>query len=356
MHQRIENIDNIKGLLIILVVFGHLLEPIAGHGIYCTIYNFIYVFHMPAFILIAGMFTKLEYDKSAQFKIIQSILIPFIFFSVIYELANYKLNGTLSNYVKMGKPYWILWFLLSLFYWRIFSPILCRFKCPIVLTIILSLYFSTISYNGGILSASRTLTFFPFFLIGLIYNKKLTHLIISDKNIFLYAISIIFFVLLVFYAHKFNRDLLYASSSFPSIGLSNYQGILNRLIIYILSFLSIIFLFILASRIKGLSNIGKNSLIIYLWHGVILKLFLWRFAAEHLNSNYKICTLVITLVVSVGLAFFLANPIITSGSNYLFKLFSQLILKRRLSPEGIRHEQIPKDYVSKQKYLEILNG
>ena len=352
MHQRVESIDNIKGLLIILVVFGHLLEPIAGHGIYHKIYNFIYVFHMPAFILIAGMFSTLEYDKSAQFKIIKNILIPFIFFSIVYELVNYKLYGTLSSYIKMGKPYWILWFLLSLFYWRILSPILFRFRYPIVLTIILSLYFSTISYNGGFLSVSRTLVFFPFFLIGLIYNKKLIHLIVSDKNIFLYAASIIFFVLLSLYAHKFNKELLYASSSFPSIGLSSEQGIQSRLILYCLSFLSIIFLFILASRIKGLSNIGKNSLMIYLWHGVILKLFLWKFFTEHLSSNYSIYTITSALVVSMGVAFFLANPIITSGTNYLLNLFSQLILKRRPGPVDTGQE----DYVSKQKFLEIVNG
>lgn len=50
--------DNIKIVLIILVVFGHALEEISlGNG-YGIIRACIYSFHMPVFILISGYFSR----------------------------------------------------------------------------------------------------------------------------------------------------------------------------------------------------------------------------------------------------------------------------------------------------------
>ena len=51
--------DNAKAILIILVVIGHIIEPFI-EDIYTLkiIYEFIYTFHMPAFILLSGYFFK----------------------------------------------------------------------------------------------------------------------------------------------------------------------------------------------------------------------------------------------------------------------------------------------------------
>lgn len=53
-RERLFYIDNIKGLLIILVVLGHSIQA-AGLGIETNLINrFIYSFHMPAFMAISG--------------------------------------------------------------------------------------------------------------------------------------------------------------------------------------------------------------------------------------------------------------------------------------------------------------
>ncbi|WP_249038034.1 acyltransferase family protein [Tetragenococcus halophilus] len=51
--------DNAKFLLMILVVFGHMMQPFIeneqwNHDLYYTIF----AFHMPAFIFISGFFAK----------------------------------------------------------------------------------------------------------------------------------------------------------------------------------------------------------------------------------------------------------------------------------------------------------
>ena len=53
--------DNIKGFLILLVVFAHILyqfQSMSG-GIKATV-DYIYMFHMPAFVFVSGYFGKDE--------------------------------------------------------------------------------------------------------------------------------------------------------------------------------------------------------------------------------------------------------------------------------------------------------
>ena len=51
MKERDAYFDNLKFILILLVVVGHLIEPFNGEAAMGAIYQFIYSFHMPLFIL-----------------------------------------------------------------------------------------------------------------------------------------------------------------------------------------------------------------------------------------------------------------------------------------------------------------
>ena len=60
MEKRKENYDNMKGVLILLVVLGHLLfsfSTINSHRASILTY-FIFTFHMPLFMMITGFFSK----------------------------------------------------------------------------------------------------------------------------------------------------------------------------------------------------------------------------------------------------------------------------------------------------------
>ena len=64
--KRDYQIDNIKGLLILLVVFGHSLELVRiNSGVANFMYIFIYTFHMPVFVFYAGYLSK-NYKKGAN--------------------------------------------------------------------------------------------------------------------------------------------------------------------------------------------------------------------------------------------------------------------------------------------------
>ncbi len=66
MNTRNAYFDNAKFVLIFLVVFGHMISPYRtdSSGM-LSIYHFIFIFHMPVFILLAGYFSKKIFHKKA---------------------------------------------------------------------------------------------------------------------------------------------------------------------------------------------------------------------------------------------------------------------------------------------------
>ena len=81
-EQRIGNIDTAKGILIILVVIGHVLNFNAPAT--SAIKTWIYSFHMPAFFIISGLLINPEkWERQSFLTFIKhkaySLLIPYIF-------------------------------------------------------------------------------------------------------------------------------------------------------------------------------------------------------------------------------------------------------------------------------------
>ena len=74
IKQRVEYIDILKGLGIILVVLGHV-------TLNSDLYHFIYAFHMPLFFIVSGMFL---HDKPRFIrKQAKSLLIPYLSFGFL---------------------------------------------------------------------------------------------------------------------------------------------------------------------------------------------------------------------------------------------------------------------------------
>ena len=63
MTKREYRFDNAKFILILLVVFGHILEHFQGRYV-PGIYRTVYLFHMPMFIFISGYFAKFDRKKN----------------------------------------------------------------------------------------------------------------------------------------------------------------------------------------------------------------------------------------------------------------------------------------------------
>lgn len=160
--QRDARFDNLKGILIFLVVFGHLLELVAGPAA-AWLYRLIYSFHMPAFVFCSGWFARFGAER-----FFRRLLYPYLVYQTLYLLFDrLALHGKAT--LQYTTPYWLMWYLFSMMLWTLLLPLIDGAKSPWVALIVclaaaLAAGFDpTIGYG---MSLSRTLVLLPFFAAG----------------------------------------------------------------------------------------------------------------------------------------------------------------------------------------------
>src|SRR5699024_53133 len=112
--------DNAKVILIFLVVFGHLIQPfISASSELNTLYLWIYTFHMPAFIFLAGFFAKGSGNKEYIINLAKKLLIPYIFFQLLYTGYYFfigKENWQTEYFIRIGHYGFYLVFFVGISY------------------------------------------------------------------------------------------------------------------------------------------------------------------------------------------------------------------------------------------------
>lgn len=319
MLQRESYFDNAKFILIILVVFGHLLRSFIGDSeeIY-TIYKVIYTFHMPAFILVSGYFAKGFQKKGYLKKISKKIILPYLIFQLIYSVFYYFLYNQPELEVDPLTPHWSLWYLLSLFFWNIMLYPFAKMKGWISFTIaiILGLGIGYLDTFSEFLSLSRTFVYFPFFLIGYLMQKE--HFAYLRKPMVKMISLAAFITISVFFYFQsyFDYEWLLGRKSYHEMDSLNNLAIFMRLGFYCLSFLMVFSFYAIVPRKKYFfTNLGKNTLYVYLLHGFIVRFFRESEIQDYIHSPlaYLIlagCSLILTLLLSSKILTTFAQPII----------------------------------------------
>ncbi len=271
--KRVVYFDNAKFLLIILVVFGHIISPYSNdHHFLNTLYKTIYTFHMPAFILVAGYFAKGFRKKGYMKKLTVKLLIPYIIFQIVFTIF-FSIKGE-NPTLSLFDPQWTLWFLLSLFSWHLLLFVFEKMKYAFVVSILVGVIIGTLPFIGTYLSLSRTLVFFPFFLLGFLLQKKHFEKLVEAKwrmagGIFLVSLFFSYY----FFFYDISKKWLFASYSYTEIVPVEEIGLFVRLILYGVMFLAAFsFLALMPKKNYPFTRLGERTLYVYLLHGVVIKL------------------------------------------------------------------------------------
>jgi fucose 4-O-acetylase-like acetyltransferase len=264
-------LDNAKFFLIFLVVLGHVIEQHTARDISLkALYLTIYSFHMPMFVFISGMLSTKICSAEIFKKNIASLIVPLIIFQALYEILDFSQTGHFSNYTKNFQPYWILWYLFSLFFWRIGLFIFDNLRFSFLLSIFIALIAGYIPETGYYLGISRTLTFFPIFFLGNILTQNFLSRLDFKLNKFLFSIVLIS-AFLFFYFYNIDSRWLMGSLSYKSLGHNELYACFYRIINYLASII-IGFSFIgILPRKNILYSFGQNSMFVFLWHVFIIK-------------------------------------------------------------------------------------
>ncbi|MEG0152881.1 acyltransferase family protein [Niameybacter sp.] len=326
VKERVYLLDNLKGLLIFLVVFGHSLE-LFKDDYFATqvLYTFIYLFHMPAFVFVSGYFSKnLDKSRATAFK---SFLMPFILFNIIWNLIAAVATWDMSQFSFLT-PGWALWYLMSMFFWKIFLKDLVKIKYVLPISFIVGLGAGLFSEFNGILSLSRTLVFFPFFLIGYKTSEDKLFRLKKPTRFFSFAITLLAlsFAIFICYFKIFPIEFLYGSDAFESYTVPLWLGLISRILLYIIGFS---FVFVLANTMPAkstfFSKIGCNTLPIYILHTYLLCI--------PIAINYFIpflwAKLGISLLSSIAITYLLSR----NKTNFYFMKYLNALISHMLHPE-----------------------
>ncbi len=298
--QRIDFIDLAKGICIFLVVIGHCGAPIDIPG-----YEIV---RMPLYFILSGLFFKTYGGiKQLTIKKINKILIPFLFFYLLSNVAFYAIKYTAPQYLITSARG-----ILDIFDNRQFfnGPIwflLCLFWCNIYFCIIATCFnrestrigiIALLGFLGWYLGDKNifvplfldvAMTAMPFFALG--YYLKKSNILYPNKwdkyNLL---------IALFFWGISF---ILTATTHYRlSLHYNGLNGI-STYFIAISSVLSILFICKSIKRLPFFSYIGKYSIILLCVHHLIyrpVKVLLHSTGMEIIDNGYMVAA--VTLLLS----------------------------------------------------------
>lgn len=330
--------DNARFILVALVVLGHLVSPARHQS--DTIYfanNFVGAFRMPALILITGYFSKRFYKEGFIKKITISTLVPYLIFQSIYSLLNDFIYERKEIMITLFYPSFAMWFLLSLFFWNILLLIFSKLKHPILISFLIGIGIGYLDHAGHYLSVSRTFVFFPFFLLG--HFLRAEHFTWFKKGfakiISILSIGVSSIILSAFSLHE-ARSYLLARSPYSEIADTQLEGLLIRLVFYLVMLLGILsFLPWVPKKKNFLTHRGRRTAYIFILHILFIKLF------SLVNLSDPIQFIVLIPITWLLIIFFTSSNYIVLLTKPLIEGRIALFLFNKDGTEKIRQKKQP---------------
>ena len=243
-------LDNVKMVLVTLVVFGHTLGLALVSDRNIQVYNWLYYFHIPAFVLLSGHLSRnFAWDRRHLTSLLTTVALPYLLFEPALWTFRVAL-GQREDGPLWLQPHWAMWYLCVLFFWRLASPAL-RHRAALPLSLVVGL-------AGGILDTEllcipRILGLLPFFVVGLHLERR--HLTwVRDR--FPRPLAVV--VLLAIFVWAGHTDewaraaFLYYDSGYADLGYGAVDGMRIRLAVMAIGLLGTVSALALVPRGRSL--------------------------------------------------------------------------------------------------------
>jgi len=273
-----EQTNRFKGLLILLIVFGHISQLLEQIG---SLHATLYSFHVVSFLLLPFLFNKNQLTLKNINKNIRRIYIPYTIFFLL-SLTAYSIMQEHFEPLSALRA----WTIGSSYYLKIDTGLRVFWFFPtLMFTVILIMFFNGLSkkikkiFLGFMLLIHITIPFIPkfylfyfplssyisfyLFIIGVFVNYLYKHINYNKYSIWIYSSLFILLLLLAY-----GSDFSLASALFPNIIDQPFNFILQD-IIMIVSFFTLIHW---SKNIKIFETFGKYSLAIFTIHPFIVQL------------------------------------------------------------------------------------
>ncbi|WP_369215747.1 acyltransferase family protein [Streptomyces flavofungini] len=267
--------DNAKYLAVLLVAMGHAWEPLRGDSrAAAALYITVYTFHMPAFIVISGYFSR-SFDASPKRlkRLVTGVAVPYVIFEVAYTYFKRWAGDDPTYPISLLDPWYLTWFLAALFIWRLTTPLWKVVRWPLPLALAIAVLASVSPDIGDDLDLQRVLQFLPFFVLGLVLKPEHFQLV-RRGEVRLLALPVLAAALA--FAHwaapRMNAAWFYRRDSAQELAAPGWAGGVMTLAMFGCSLVLVAcFLAWVPGRKLWFTALGAGTLYGYLLHGFLAK-------------------------------------------------------------------------------------
>lgn len=301
VKQRISYWDNVKAILIYLVVFAHFLIILrydTESRLVQVLNLYIYLFHMPAFVMVSGYFSKKYVEKGFDVNKLIGLFFGFYCYKILLWISESIAGSSwlpFSFFAESGAP----WYLICLFWWLLLLPIFSRigYNAAIITSIVLMLLVGLDTSATNFLSIVKMVNFLPFFIIGYYYDPKKK----PDRKAGIAGLIVLILLFIVLYLGYDMvmpyEHFVYGDVSYEALKLDVIKGFCYKTVWFVSALVLSYAIFAVAPAEKHFfTKAGKCSLGIYVFHRLFRPYFLilWK-EGSPLDKNG--CTIIISAAV-----------------------------------------------------------
>ncbi|MFE1857797.1 acyltransferase family protein [Streptomyces anandii] len=311
--QRDPFFDNAKYLAIVLVAMGHSWAPIkSGSQFLDGAYNVVYTFHMPAFIIISGFFSRnFDLRPDRVKRLLTGVVVPYVIFETAYSLFRMYVGDSSDRQISLLEPWYLTWFLVALFIWRLTAPVWRVVRWPVPLALGIAVLASVTPGVGGDLDLQRVLQFLPCFVLGLCMKPEHFHLVrrrsvrIASVPVFAAALAVGWWT-----APRMDVSWFYRQSAAQDLGAPWWTGPVMVLTMFGCALLlTACFFAWVPGRRTWFTALGAGTLYGYLLHGFVVKTVLYAGWFEPSWLHRPLGAVLVTALAATGVTLLCTPPV-----------------------------------------------
>ncbi len=342
MADRVPVWDNTRWLMLLLVVYGHLLNDFKHpsnlqHWLALTIYSF----HIPVLIFLSGYFAPGDLRKIGT--LVWRLLAPYLFFEVVWAIIHRVVKGDLPGPNFIVIPDWTLWYLVTLASLALLGPVVLMTARPLLLSIAISILVVLLPGVGPQFSAERTFYYLPFFVAGTLCRrgKWLEKPWFTTPTVRLRIVAASAFVLIAAVFAVFVEPLehlkartwvagyLPARSLLSPIGHSDWWGLPARAATLTAGAVMVIAVLLLVPRKHlAISRWGSRTLYIYLLHTFIVRVILDANWFGNLSGSPR-WAVAVSALLAVVITVLLSTAVVKRFTRFAVEPPIGILLRRR---------------------------
>jgi fucose 4-O-acetylase-like acetyltransferase len=312
-------LDNAKTVLVVLVVVGHSLVLLPAQEERNRLYDFIYYWHMPAFVLVSGYLSRgFRYDRKHLTQLVTMFVVPYVIFSWLMAMWRIHVTHEVAGFDSIWlNPRWPMWYLCAMIMWRLLTPLLRSHPAMILIAI-------AASVTGGhwsveLFDINRTIGFLPFFTIGLHLGAREMGWLRSPWS---RVPAIAFFAFLALWIvprtdRYWSTSWMFFRDSFEMLDVDPTTGMVLQFCLIVIGLCGALSaLALIPRRWTFLAPMGAYTIVVYLLHGFVIRwLAGWGWAEKVPLTG--VAQLLVTVALAIGLGLLLGWPPLARRLNYL---------------------------------------